>query len=405
MSYRLVLSLPNSDEATAVWTNEQLKEVYIAELRKVYREVVLLVGNDAVRSKWWQYNQPDVIFAGVGHGNSWLYTGQNLTTIMSITDVQNFIAFAFCPVSCSVWEGGRTDTLCGRLAQKGTPIVIGETDVYQLTDTGVRYYVRAENKILLGLLQVKSTDDLEKLKNDAYEEQIKEALKNGDPLDASILEDDMKNRKVQVNQPPVPPAPPQPTESYITLWFYDENKNKLKYVTVTREDNNEVHNTNDTNWTVFRVPYGNIYKFKCEKEGYETTEVSVNATKETISVEVIMRSVQPPTPPQPPQPPPAPPTVKYSGSGSLEGEGKGGVWIASWGLPITINFNGITFKYESEVSDTDEKGSGTLSGIAKGVIEVKLFHKYEGKESLFQIPVTLRMDNVKIKFEGKREGG
>jgi hypothetical protein len=310
---KLVLSLPNFEQATAIWTNEQLKDSYLSELKKKY-DLILLTGKDATPDKWWQYNSEDVIYAGVGHGAWYVYTGQNYVTLLDINSVKDFKAFGFIPVSCNVWQNGSDESLCGRLANKGIPFVIGEMIEYALTDTGVAYYVTAENEIYLNLLDAQTTQDLEKIKDNAYMKQIQLAISRGDYVNASILKDDMDNRKVCVNKPAPPPQPPQPEDSYLTLRFADgDDGSPLYYVKVIRKDNNEEHNTANYNWTVFRVPFGKEYSFHATKDGYQDIDFNVLADEEKKDVLIRMKKVTPPAPPQPPVPPspPEPPSANW----------------------------------------------------------------------------------------------
>ncbi len=133
---RLVLSLPNSDRATQIWSDEMKQDAYLNKLKEKY-EIVLLYADDAVASKWWSYNTPDTIYAGVGHGAWFVYTGQNKSAIMtnSSSDIAKFNAAAFAPVSCDVWS--TKDSICQKLAEKGVPIVIGEETEYALTDASM----------------------------------------------------------------------------------------------------------------------------------------------------------------------------------------------------------------------------------------------------------------------------
>ncbi len=288
---RLVLSLPDYDPATHVWTSEMMKDKYINKLKEKY-DVVILYGDDAVPAKWWSYNSEDTIYAGVGHGNFFIYTGQGGVALLTneSTDIAKFNAFGFAPVACLVWNGDAS--ICQKLSTK-TPIVIGEVTEYSLTDNSF-FYVGAEVNILYNLDKCQNTNDLRNLIDESYKEQIKKAYEANDPFDASILEDDRKNRKCILNKPITPPPPPQPTESYIELYHYDTAGNELTNVVVKCLDTGETHNTINTNWTVFRLEYGKTYTFESYKDGYYPAHTVIKADAPKKRSDVIMIKMPPP---------------------------------------------------------------------------------------------------------------
>ncbi|RSN71634.1 MAG: hypothetical protein DSO07_07220 [Thermoproteota archaeon] len=336
---RLVLSLPNSDRATAIWTNEMLKDIYINKLKEKY-DVVTLVGGAAVAQNWWQYNDPNTVYAGVGHGNFFIYTGQNMSTIMtnSDDDIRRFNAAAFCPASCLVWNG--KTSICQKLAEKGVPIVIGEETEYALTDFGVKYYVSAEVNILYNLQNVYTYDDLRKLIDSSYDEQIQAAEKAGDYFDAGILKDDKIHRLCALNKPIG--QPPQPTESYITLYYRDSAGYPITDVKVTCVELNITNDTDGYDWTVFRVPFGRTYTFISEKEGYWDAHTSVKADQDKIIVTVFMVKKEQPPPPSPP--PPQPQQIEGEFEGELTGVAQGAVWIGKFHLNTTMRMDGVKMK-------------------------------------------------------------
>ena len=331
---RLVLSLPNSDVATAIWTNEMNQAKYLDQLKQVY-DVVILLGNDAVANKWWQYNTPDTIYAGVGHGNFFIYTGQNQSTIMTndSTDIARFNAAAFCPVSCLVWNGKAS--ICQKLAEKGVPIVIGEEIEYSLTDGGVSYYVSAEVNILYNLPKCQTYNDLRQLIDKSYDEQIQKAISANDYFDASILKDDKEHRLCALNKPL---QPPQPTESYVTFYVYDKAGYPLENVTVTCKETGEVHNTANWNWTSFRLELNKTYTFIFEKEGYVATEKTITTTAEKMSFSVYLEKAAPPNPPPPPQPK----STKFEGKhkGEFSGIHKSTIWLGPFKISVTGRVEG-----------------------------------------------------------------
>lgn len=174
--------------------------------------------------------------------------------------------------------------------------------------------------------------------------------------------------------------------SAITLSHVDTSENPVTNVKVTCLDTGEVHDTGDSNSTTFNVPMGKKYTFRSQKDGYNDADTVVTADQPQIPVTVHMiKQEQPPSP-------------QFEGNGVMEGSASGSARIVKWDLPMAIDMSTVAFEYKGAVEASKHTGEGVMKGTATGLIQIIV----KGAV-VYEIPVKLRFDNVRFKFEGKQE--
>jgi len=333
---KIVRSLPNFETATAIWTDEALKDTYINQLKGVYDQVIDLVGNDAVESKITPLIDKNTTLAGVGHGTNypeWIFTGQNYAEIYSHSHLPP-VGFAWLPVSCLLgWQ------CINDLIGEGWGMAKAEVIEYSLTDTGVKYYVQAETDLEVGVLGVKSDYDLTKLIVDSYNRQIDAARQANDGVDMSILMEDRDNMASKFSWGIVQTID-------VDIHVIDQDGLDVPYAVV-----NVFNNIKDTKST---DAVGHVHFQLVENETYniivsykdQVVYTGTFIAQPHVTIQVNIPKPSPPQPPTPPSPPQPPEAKEFSGDheGELTGVIEGTLWLGPFRVPVTLRLDGGKYK-------------------------------------------------------------